>query len=122
MPRPKKQPDDVREKHMGFRATEQQRLVIRAKAAAANLTVSDYLLRSALHARVVARQEAANGDRLPPELHREIRAIGVNVNQWVKLAHFEGVTVPPDIADLHEKLDLILDRDAAAVRAAGRRS
>lgn len=80
--RPVKQPDEKRCLQINVRLTIAEHDDIAAEAAKANLSVSDYIRRTALNHRVIVPKSLADA-----ALIREINAIGNNVNQISRAAN-----------------------------------
>lgn len=80
--RPVKQPDEKRCLQINLRVTIAEHDDIAAESAKANLSVSDFIRRSALNQRVIVPKSVADA-----ALIREINAIGNNVNQISRAAN-----------------------------------
>ncbi len=103
--RPRRTAAAVRTEHVAFRVTPEDHAWLRAQALAAGVTLSELV-----HARVMAANENAPAAPMPPaanenapvvadtsaaafqfELVRQLRAIGVNLNQIARHANTMGI-------------------------------
>ena len=107
MARPKKDSGELRGAPIAFRPTDDERMIIHDKAAMAGMTVSEYALTQCLHGHIVMHEYR----RLDPAVFEELRRIGVNVNQHIRMAHVEGRQPDPDVKRLYAKIERIIDED-----------
>lgn len=90
---------------VGVRLSEDEHQVLATKAAAVGVSCAD-LMRSAGLGKKVASPKVDREGALT--LAKELRAVGVNLNQLAKVANASGhVEVQQELADLREVLDRI---------------
>lgn len=92
--RPRKAPADLRSKRLNIRFTEAEYLAICEKAAAVNLTPTDYA-----HAELVGGDMPKSVPRANLEIYADLIKLSVNFNQLVRLAN-AGNNVNVDIQAL----------------------
>jgi uncharacterized protein (DUF1778 family) len=80
--RPKKKPGEGRTAQIHVLLTEAERERIRTWASETNLTVSDFMRRRALGRPILPRVDG--------EARRQLRRIGVNLNQLARVANMAG--------------------------------
>ena len=111
MARPRKKQTEKLSKHLPpARCTETELREILAKSKAANMTLSAYIRSASVRSKIVVKKS-----KWDPQLYSEIRRIGVNVNQAMRLAHSHG-TSPKGLERVWERLQLLLEemmRDGA---------
>ena len=88
-----------RNKHFNFRVNETEHKKIKANIEKAKLTVSQYLLKTALNKEIVVIEDIA------PTL-TELRRIGNNLNQLTRLCH-EGKIVCLELNNMVEEVSKI---------------
>ncbi|MDP2620277.1 MAG: plasmid mobilization relaxosome protein MobC [Hyphomicrobiales bacterium] len=93
MARPRKQPHERRSEVVRFTVRPAEHALIAQRAAASGNTVSGYARHLVLNGRIVIRQ----GRGLDHAAFDQLRRIGVNLNQLVKLYHSTG-SAPPELA------------------------
>jgi len=69
----------AKEERIGLRLSAADKRAISVKAQRAGLSVGDYMRRAALGKTIV--------ERVPPELRKELGAVGNNLNQLTRIAH-----------------------------------
>ena len=100
-----------RSRQINTRFTESEVQTLAGYAAAARLTIPEYLRRRGLRRRTPATAVV----ELPPELRRELNKIGVNLNQLTRLAHQGryrprgGQAVVEGLERAAEWIEMILD-------------
>lgn len=72
---------------------------IKLKAQKAGLSVSEYMRHMCVHGSVIERRPIAD-----IELMTQLRRIGVNLNQYVKVLHVRGRETPEQMNDLLDEL------------------
>ena len=111
MARPKKQPHEKRDgPPVGFRATLAEREFLATQAAAAGMTVSDYLRRRALGQKVSPAPARVDA-QLVSEINRlgmELKSWGVNLNQLTRDEN-SGREFHGDWVALRDRLNYELD-------------
>ena len=104
MARPKKSPAEKFSKQLPpVRCTEGEYATIQARAAQANVTMTEYLRQMALKGKIMVQQskhDFAVADQL--------RRIGVNINQQTRIANATG-EFPPELRRLWVTLEGLLD-------------
>ena len=103
MARPPKKAASRRDRRTTVRFTEAEHLELQAKAAAAGLDLAELLRRSAFALRLNVRK-----DRIGPRAVYALNKLGVNLNQAVKIAHFEGLAEAKAIAEIAEEVRSIV--------------
>jgi len=78
-PTPSSEENASKEEHINMRIAAIDKRTIEAKAKRAGLSVADYMRRAALGKTIV--------ERVPPELRKELGAVGNNLNQLTRIAH-----------------------------------
>lgn len=90
---------------LSFRVTHEQKSVIRGRARKAGMPLSKFLRTSALSSQIIVRTQTAYGVSLVKQLKR----IGVNLNQLMPYVHREG-EIPPEMPRLWAKIEALLDK------------
>lgn len=104
MARPKKNnAEKLTDRLPHIRCTETEAAVIKAQAAQAGLTVSEYARRILTEGQVIVQQS-----RYDFQTVNQLRRIGVNLNQIAKIANSTG-EAPPALLTVCNKLDAVLD-------------
>lgn len=88
MARPRKASADRFSETVSFTLQPAQLVAIRQRAAAAGLSLSEYIRTLLLNGKVVMRKSQA----LDPDTYDQLRRIGVNLNQAVYRLHMTGRT------------------------------
>lgn len=107
MARPRKDPAEQRRHRVSFAVTDEELARLQARARKAGVgSIHAFARRVALDrpgSAAAAEPEAS----LPFEVVRELRAIGVNLNQQTKRLHIHG-DVTPELRRLWARLDRLL--------------
>ena len=106
MARPKKEQEEKRDCVLPpLRCTAVERNIIKQRAIAAGLTQSTYLRNMAVSGRVVVKQSKADF-----ELVKQLRHIGVNLNQMTRAMHQTSGEIPAMLSATLARLQTLLDR------------
>jgi hypothetical protein len=105
MARPRKEKTKKHSHRLVARVTEAEYLRFAAEAKAAQITLSEYVRLMVTEGKVVVRRESPYG----LVLAREIKSVGVNLNQLMPIAHLRG-SIPSDLTNIISKLEVVLDR------------
>lgn len=108
MARPRKEDTDRRTAQIGVRYTERELEQLAGVAARAGLTVAAYVRQLSLSGRVVVPERRA----LSWPAFDQLRRIGVNLNQAMRLAHAEG-RIPPELVSAAAAVEAFLSREIA---------
>ena len=84
MARPKKAPDDALTERLRLRVSLDEKQRIEAKAAEAKLSVSEYVRRASLGAKISTAPRDLSATRMDAETLAELNRWGVNLNQIAK--------------------------------------
>lgn len=107
MARPQKPLTEQRTLLLSFRVTPEEAIQIKKNAQNYALTTSDYVRKVALESSVRVISTRA----YPFDLTEQIRRMGVNLNQYTKLARQIGEVFPPEFVDLCAQVNAYLDRE-----------
>src|SRR5262245_41278539 len=110
MARPSVAASDRLGRPLASRYTDAERGVIRSRAVAAKMTVSEYQRQATLRARVVVMQTPGPDFATAAELRR----VGNNLNQLVASYHIGGEREPEELRRVCQKLERIFDVILAA--------
>ncbi|MEM6414218.1 MAG: plasmid mobilization relaxosome protein MobC [Pseudomonadota bacterium] len=105
MARPKKSPRRLRSEQLNISLSPDERAEIEARAGNAGMTLIDFARAAALNKPIQMVEEA----RPDFETRHELRRIGNNINQLVKLCHRKTITTTTDIVPYLEKLNQLMD-------------
>lgn len=108
MARPTKATDDKRGHIVSFRVNPEEHAVLSAKAAASGVIVSDFARAAALHKPVKPRHSAVPVDAAIFALVKELRPVGVNLNQLTREMHIGARDNSDRLARNLAMLELIL--------------
>lgn len=104
MARPKKATEQQRQHVIAYRVNDKELESLEAAAKQAGMSnVNSFARHQALSRRVTVSQQMT----FPFDVARELRAIGVNINQQTRRLHETG-HVPPELRTLWAKLDGLL--------------
>lgn len=118
MGRPRKTDDDSRTVFVGVRVTEAERAALASAAARSGLSLSAYLRASGLSAFAAAATPARRSLDWPAL--DQLRRIGVNLNQAVRVANAKGV-LPPELSRAAAAVEAFLMREIGSDGPEGRR-
>jgi hypothetical protein len=105
MARPRK--TEPRDQHIAFRLTLVEAIAVSERATRAGQSLSDYA-RQATLAHRPRRREATFA--LEPATFRQIRMLGVNLNQIAKRLNAQDLPAPPELAPLLAAIQALLER------------
>jgi hypothetical protein len=105
MARPKKEAPDTRPHVLSFRASDEERATIFARAAQVGVPYSDYARCMSLSGRINTVQAPA---RLSIEAITELNRIGVNLNQLTRIANATG-EMPARLPSTLDRINALLD-------------
>jgi hypothetical protein len=93
---------EVRDRHVAFRLTLEEAITLRARAARAGQSLSDYARHAALAYRHHSRdpREAIHPFAMDAATFHEIRRLGVNLNQIARRLNAQDIPPPPELAPL----------------------
>ena len=104
MARPTKSVEEKKCRTMGFRPSDPaEEQAIRKKIAASGLSASEYLRRAARRSQVVVRTTPG----CDPELIAQLKRVGHNLNQLVKLAH-STQSIPAGLEPLCRQIESLV--------------
>jgi len=105
MARPKKSPTTLKTEQLNLRLSPSEKGEIAERAAAANMTLTDFTRASALNRKVQIVQASV------PDFatRHELRRIGNNINQTVHLMHIGKAASPVDLLPYLDKLERLFD-------------
>lgn len=87
--RPKQTTDRAQTRHVGVRFTAAERAALDARAAAAGLSLSDFIRAASLDAAPPRRRRKADAEGVLSAVElRELNAVGVNLNQIARALNF----------------------------------
>ena len=87
------------------RCSQRDLLIIKSKAEKAGLSVSQYMRHMCVHGSVIERTPLIN-----MELLTQLRRIGVNLNQYVKVFHARSGESPERIEDILNQIEQVLEQ------------
>jgi len=109
MARPKKSPEETRTRRVSPAFTETEHRALATQAERAGLSLHGFARRSLLGQKVVVHE----GDAAVFELVRELRRIGVNINQMAHKANMlDQLPFEEYLIEQLDKLDEVLERVA----------
>jgi hypothetical protein len=116
MARPRK--GEARDRHVAFRLTLEEALVLRERAARTGQALSNYARNAALSHR--PRPTTIDPRRpfaMDPASFHQIRRLGVNLNQIAKRLNAQDMPAPPELAPLLAEIHAILKNALSAYGA-----
>ncbi len=104
MGRPAKKPEQQRRHVITYRVTDDELVRLEKRAGKAGaVSVNDFARRAALSGRITATKSMT----FPFDVARELKSIGVNINQQTRRLHVTG-QASPELKQLWAKLDGLL--------------
>ena len=104
---------EVRDQRVNFRLTLEEALALRARAARAGRSVSDFARAAAL-ARPTEPRRGRRPFAMEPASFHQIRLLGVNLNQIARRLNAQDIPPPPELAPLLAEIHAALRKALGA--------
>jgi plasmid stability protein len=104
---------EVRDQRVNFRLTLEEAVRLRARAARAGRSVSDYARAAALAGATSGRRERRRPLAMEPASYHQIRLLGVNLNQIARRLNAQDMPAPPELAPLLAEIQAALRKALA---------
>jgi hypothetical protein len=87
-----------RPKQIKIRVSEAEQNLIKERVSKSNVSQNEYIIKAVLNKKIIVVEGL-------PELTKEIKRIGINLNQLTKLAHEGKVNCKSELIEIEEELN-----------------